>query len=198
MTCIWNGILQGWRINRSNKYHQKQFLNLDHWIQNPKSRKCNEHTWFVVRLRIGSVTASPKKLKYLNWRTIATWSHDQNMCTPRLTLKEQQIFTFEKMHAHKACATTSKYMCQCLGSTSSYPSSTSWNSFMPILSDPHIYQETMNLKSFSDCIHFIYRLAPWMPHNIGLLHVNNPYGMPLLQHYSPGQQIMNHASLAMS
>ena len=34
-----------------------------------------------------------------------------------------------------------------------------------------------------------------MPHSIGLLHVNIPYGMPQLQHYSSGQQISNHTSL---
>ena len=60
-TCVWNGNLH--RRRWSNKYHQKQFLNSDHWIQNPKSREYNEHTWFVVRLRIGPVTASLKKLR---------------------------------------------------------------------------------------------------------------------------------------
>ena len=120
------------------------------------------------------------------------------MCTPRLTLKAKKIFTFEEMHTHKAHVAISKNTCQWLGSTSSYPSSTNWNSIMPMLSDPHIYQETMNLKSFNDCIHFIYKLAPWMTHNIGLLHVNIPYGMLQLQHYSSGQQISNHTSLAMS
>ena len=66
-------------------------------------------------------------------------------------------------------------------------------------SDPYIYQETMNLKSFNDCIHSIYisRPAPWMPHNIGLLYMNIPYGMPQLQHYSSGWQTLNHISLGM-
>ena len=68
------------------------------------------------------------------------------MCTPRLTLKEKKIFTFEEMHAQKAYATTSRETCQWLGSTSSYPSSTNWTSFMPMLSDPHIYDEIMSLK----------------------------------------------------
>ena len=62
MTCIWNENLHRWRVNRSNKYHRKQFLYLDHWIQNPKSREHSENTWFVVGLRIGPVTASLKKL----------------------------------------------------------------------------------------------------------------------------------------
>ena len=37
---------------------------------------------------------------------------------------------------------------------------------------PHIYHETLTLKSFNDCIHFIYisKLALWLPHNIGFSH----------------------------
>ena len=30
--------------------------------KNPKSRKCDEHTWFVVRLRLGPVTVSLKEM----------------------------------------------------------------------------------------------------------------------------------------
>ena len=41
---------------------KNQFLNLDNWIQNAKSKEYNECTMFVVRLRIGLVTASLKKL----------------------------------------------------------------------------------------------------------------------------------------
>ena len=51
------------------------------------------------------------------------------MCIPRLTLKEQKIFTFEESHVHKACTATSKDTHQWLGSTISYTSSTIWNSF---------------------------------------------------------------------
>ena len=54
----------------------------------------------------------------------------------------------------------------------------------------HIYQETLNLPSFSDFTHFIYKTAPWMPHSIGLLHMNIPYGMPQSQHHSSGQQTL--------
>ena len=35
------------------------------WIiewNNPKSREHNEHTWFVVRLRVEPVTTSPKEI----------------------------------------------------------------------------------------------------------------------------------------
>ena len=38
---------------------------LEHWIQIPKSRECNEHTWFVVRLRLGPATPSLKEMTYL-------------------------------------------------------------------------------------------------------------------------------------
>ena len=145
MTCIWNGNLHGWIVDRSNKHHQKQFLNLNHWIQNPKSREHNEHTWFVVRLRIGPGTASLQEMTVGNWKTIATWSCNQNMCTPRLALKEQKIFAFEEMHVQKACAATSKDMHHWLGSTGSNPSSPNWNSFMPMPSVTPMYWETVNL-----------------------------------------------------
>ena len=99
MTCIWNGNLHRWKVDRSNKHHQKQFLNLDHWIQYPKSREHDEHTWFVVRLR-----HPLRKGEIYNWRTIATWSHDQNMCTSRLTLKEQKIFQlWRNAHTEGTC-----------------------------------------------------------------------------------------------
>ena len=71
------------------------------------------------------------------------------MCTPRGTLKEQKIFTFEEMHAQKAHASTSNDTCQLHGPTSSSPSSVNWNSFMPMLYIPLIYQESMNLQSFN-------------------------------------------------
>ena len=67
------------------------------------------------------------------------------MQTPRLTLKEQKIFTFEEMHAQMAHAATSKVHANGLDHSGQTPSSTNWNSFMPMLSVTHIYQETMNL-----------------------------------------------------
>ena len=105
---------------------------------------------FVARLRIGPVTASLKEMTDLNWRTIATWSYDKKMCTPRLTVKEQKIFTLEEIHAQKAPAATSEDMHLWLGLTSSYPSGTNWNSFMPVISVTHIYWEALNLQSFND------------------------------------------------
>ena len=80
------------------------------------------------------------------------------------------------MHAQKAHAATSKDMCQWLGLTSSYPSSMNWNSFTPMLSVTHIWRKTLNLQPFNDLLHF--KSAPWTPHNIGLLHMDIPYGMP--------------------
>ena len=70
---------------------------------------------------------------------------------------------------------------------------------MLMLSDAHIYQEIMNLKSFNDCIHFIYisKLAPWTYDRFGLSLMNIPYGMPQSQHYSSGWQTSNHMSLGM-
>ena len=44
---------------RSNRYSQKHFLHLNHWIK-PKSREHDKHMWSVVRLRYGTVAALPK------------------------------------------------------------------------------------------------------------------------------------------
>ena len=63
------------RLIKSNKQSQKQFLHPDHWTQ--KSRECDEHIWFVVRHRIGHVTASLTRLIVLLWRTIAA-SHSKS------------------------------------------------------------------------------------------------------------------------
>ena len=41
---------------------QKQFLHLDHWIEIPISRECDEQSWFVVRLRMGPAAASLNRL----------------------------------------------------------------------------------------------------------------------------------------
>ena len=65
LTYIWNGSLHRWRVDRSNKYCWKQFLNLNHWIQNPKSREHNKNTWFVVGIRTRPVTEPLKKLTVL-------------------------------------------------------------------------------------------------------------------------------------
>ena len=157
MTCVWNRNLHRQRVDRSNKYHQKQFLNPDHWTQNPKSRECNEHTWFVVRLRIGPVTACCKKLTDF-WKTIAIWSCDPNMCIPRLTLKEQKAFTFEAPHTQKAHAATSKNMHQLVGSTTLNPSSKNWNSFTLMLSDP-IYMKKLWILNHSMIV-FISSTSP--------------------------------------
>ena len=59
---VWNGNLHGWRVERSNKHSQKQFLHPDHWIWNLKSREHDEHIYFVLRPRIGPVTVSLKQI----------------------------------------------------------------------------------------------------------------------------------------
>ena len=103
------------------------------------------------------------------------------------------------MHAQEACAATSKDMHQWLGSTNLNPSNTNWDSFMPMPSATvykYIYQETLSQPSFHD-FHFIYKPAPWMPHNIGFLHENILYGMPVsvLQSWTAdlNQHVLSHA-----
>ena len=48
---------QGWEAY-SNTFQ----LQLDHWIQIPKSQEQDKHIWFVVRLKIGPVAASLNRL----------------------------------------------------------------------------------------------------------------------------------------
>ena len=196
MTCIWNGNLHGWRVDRSNKYHQKQFPNLDHCIQNPKSREHNEHTWFVIRLRIGPATEPLKKLTDLKLKANRHVEPTIQTCAlPDWHSRNERHFTFEELHVQKAHATTSKDTHQWLTSTSSNPSSTNQNPFHAnTFRSPYIprnYQSKTIQWSYSSFI-YISKLAQWMPHNVGLLLVNTPYGMPQLQHYSSGWQTSSH------
>ena len=105
MTCIWNGSLHGQRVDRSNKYSQKQFLHPNHWIQIPKSRKCDKHIWFVVRPRIGPVAASLNRLIDLLWRRIAasysttkTCAHLENQLQNKSTFSPLKKAHAEGMH----------------------------------------------------------------------------------------------------
>ena len=182
MTCIWSGNLHRWRVNRSNKYCWKQFLNLDDWIQNPKSRECDEHTWFVVRLRIGPVTESLKKLTDLKLK-------DNSHLILQSKHVHSQIDTqgTEDFHLWRTACTVGtchhikgqRTHVSGLGQPAQIHQAQIGTLFMAMLSDPHIHRETMNLKSFNDCIHFIYisKLAPWMPLSIGLLLMNMLYEM---------------------
>ena len=110
MSCIWNGNLHRWRVNRGNRYCQKQFLHLDHWIQQ-KSRECNEHILSVVRLRFGSVAATLNNLMDLLWRIISAscttmWTTDKHLITI--------ILSHLKKHVHMAHANGSMNMCHLL------------------------------------------------------------------------------------
>ena len=101
MTCTWNGGLHRWRVNRSNKYHWKQFLNPGHWIQNPKSRECTEHTWFVVRLWIGPVTESLKNLTDLKVKDntyLIPWSKHMHS---QIDTQRTKYFLSLKNHMHR-------------------------------------------------------------------------------------------------
>ena len=64
---------------------------------------------------------------------------------------------------------------------------------------PYIYHENMNFKSLSNCLHptYISKFTSWILHSIGLLHVYIKYEMAQLQHYSVGQQILDHMYFAM-
>ena len=105
MTCVWNGNLHGWRVDRSNKHSQKQFLHLDHWIQISKSRECDKYIWFVVRLRIGPVAASVDRLIDLLWRTIATSCSTTKSCVhPKSQSQNNSTFlSLKKAHTEGMC-----------------------------------------------------------------------------------------------
>ena len=105
MTCVWNGNLHGWEVYRSKKHSQKQLLHTDHWMHIPKSRECNKHTWFVIRLGIRPVAASLNRLKNLLWRTVAT-SHSTTGTCAQLNSQLQNNSTFSplQLHAQKVLA----------------------------------------------------------------------------------------------
>ena len=114
MTCIWNGNLHGWESQQKQQAQLKAVptsRSLDRSTQNPGNT--DEHTWFVVKLRIGPVTASLKEMTDVQLKENSHLTPWSNMCTSRLTLKEQKIFTFKgTCTAQEACAATSKDMCQ--------------------------------------------------------------------------------------
>ena len=200
MTCVWNGNLHGWRVNRSNKHSQKQFLHLDHWIENPKSREHDEHIWFVVRLRIGPVTASLTDWQIYTWRTIATSPSKTRTYAPldSQSRNNSTFFAFEEACIQKAHTNTSR-------THTTYFSPSVWIHQVPLdlfhahVLDININQETMNLASFSDYIHLTYisKLTSWTLCITGLLHENIQYGMLQSQHYNSGQQTLSHTSSAM-
>ena len=111
------------------------------------------------------------------------------MCSHRLTLKEQKIFTFEEPHTQKTCAATSKNTDQWLGFDQLKSIKHLFELFHASAFRPTYIPRNCESQIINDCIHFIYKLAPWKPHNIGLFHVNIPYWMPQIQHSSSGQQI---------
>ena len=139
MTCVWNGNLHRQRVNRSKMHHQKQFLHLHHWTENQKSRECNEHIWFVVKLRIGPVTAFLTHWQVYTWKTIATiYSKTRTPAPQNSQSRNNSTFSPLKKHAQKVHSNTSKDMCHLLPSTSLDPSSTNWTSFMLMFS--YIYE----------------------------------------------------------
>ena len=179
MSCIWKGNLHGWRVNRSNRCSQKQFLHLDHWIP-PKSRECDKHIWSVVILRFGPVATSLISLIDLLWRTIAT-SHITR-CTTDNHLNTITLSPL-KMHGHMAHVNRSMDMCHLLliGSIIYH-----LDTFMLLLS-------TLNINLRTD----VHSIIPWfnLPQEdsslwvlliIGCLLENIPYGMQQLQHYNFG------------
>ena len=99
-----DGNLHGWRVYRSNKHSQKQFLHLDHWIENPKSREHDEHIWLVVKLRIGPVTASLTDWQIYIWGTIAASPSKTRTCAPLDSQsRKNSNFSPLKKHTQKAC-----------------------------------------------------------------------------------------------
>ena len=110
MSCVWNGNLHRHWVHRSNRYSQKQFLHLDHWIP-PKSREHNKHIWSVVSLRFGPVATSLNSLIGLFWRTVAT-SHITR-CTTDNHLHTITLSPL-KMHMYMVHSNRSVDMCHLL------------------------------------------------------------------------------------
>ena len=110
MSCIWNGKQHRWRVNRSNGYSQKQFMNPDHWIP-PKSREHDKNIWSVVRLRFGPVTTSLLSLIDLLWRTIAVSHIIRGTIDNHLNpITASPLMT----HLHMTCTNRSMDMCHLL------------------------------------------------------------------------------------
>ena len=124
----------------------------------------------------------------------------QNMYTPRLTIKEQENYYLWRSTCTKGMQHHIKGHMPITWINSLDPSISIGplsHKSPPISID--IYHENMNFKSLSDYLHptYISKFTSSMFHSIGLLHMNIQCRMPQLQHYSFGCQILNHMYLAM-
>ena len=154
MTCVWNGNLHRWRVNRSNKYHWKQFLNLDHWMQNPKPRKCNEYTWFVVRLRTGPATEPLKKLSNLKVKDKSHFDSVIQACAlPDWHSRNKSLLPLKNCMHWRHMLLHQRTCAKGLDQPAQIHEAQIRTLFIPTLSDPCIYQQTINLESFNDHIH---------------------------------------------
>ena len=157
----------------------------------PKSREHNEHTWFVVKLRIGPVTTSLKEVTDYNWRTIATWFHDPT-CVRLDWHSRNKRFSPLKECVHRRHLSPHQRTC-----TNDLDQPTQIHQMLigPFHANAfsyYIYQELW--ANNHSVILSPLQSASWMLHNIDLVHKNTPYGMMEVQHYSSGQKISNHMS----
>ena len=178
MSCIWNGNLHGWRVNRSNRHSQKLFLHPDYWIQ-PKSRECDKHISSFVRLRFGPVAASLNILKDNGHFT----HHHYHMCTADNHSGQNNTYLWRSMHiwhaptdqwihATKYCS--SVWIHQALfGSIHAVTSEEDVHNIIPCFNSSYIPHHDS---------------SSWMPLIIYHYLENTLYGMQQSQHYNFGWQ----------
>ena len=154
MTYIWNGNQHRQRVDRSNKFHQKQFLNLDHWIQNPKSRECNKHTWFVVRISTGPVTASLKKLTNLKLKDNSHFILQSKHVHSKIDTQGTRLLPLKYCMHRRHVIPYQRTCADGLDQPAQIHQALIGTLFMPMLLYANIYQETINLQTFNDHIHF--------------------------------------------
>ena len=119
------------------------------------------------------------------------------MCTPILTLKKQKTFhLWKNPHTEGTCHHIKGYACQWHGVNQLISIKPKLELFSCKCFQLPIYTKKLWIFNQS-MILFIYKSAPWMLHNIGLLHKNIPYGTPQLQLYSSEWQTLNHTSLVL-
>ena len=194
MTCIWNRNLHGWRVDRSNKHSQKQFLHLDHWTQLPKSRELDKYIWFVVRLRIGPVAASLNRLIDLLWRTIATSQidHVHTLISNYRTIAPPYLWRSPgRWHAltdQRICKTCSV---KPFGSIKHH-----LEPFTLILLDTNINPAYYEHHMIYGSTYLMYstKIILWMPLTFGHLLEDIQFEMSQSLHYNFGQQILNLTS----
>ena len=123
-------------------------------MQNHKSGEHDEHTWFVVRLRIGPVTASLKKLTNLELKDNSQLILQSKCALPDWHSRNKKLLPLKHCTHRRHMLPHQRVHTNGLDQLLESIKHKLEPFIMPILSCANTYQETINLQLSTDCIHF--------------------------------------------